>query len=104
MPCEICGSACQDNRCADCEREAEAEVRAGDDGDGPVERETDLLHECTECGSCYRAVQRCPDCGSQRRRYVGGEWTVEQTSLDGGAHEGQATLEGGVARLPEGDR
>jgi len=32
MTCRICGSRCIGDRCADCEQDAAAEARAGDDG------------------------------------------------------------------------
>jgi len=82
MPCRICGSPCQGDRCAGCEQIAANEARHGvpadhydDEGDG--------------------------NDGTDQDDSDGDEWTVEQQSLDGGTHEGQATLSGGVAREVE---
>jgi len=100
MTCRICGSRCQGTRCRDCERDAEAEARAGDDGTDGGRDPDPLLHECTACGARYETdgSDPCPECGSQRRRYAGEQWSVEQQGLDGGTHEGQATLDGGVVK------
>ena len=101
MTCQKCGSNCHGTRCRDCERDAEAEARAGDQTQSEgADQRGPLRHECTVCGTRYETDggDSCPDCGSTRRRYAGEEWAVEQQGLDGGTHSGQATLNGGVAR------
>jgi hypothetical protein len=122
MTCRICGSRCIGNRCADCEQDAAAEARAGDDGGDSDDQPAWVLVECTACGTEYwdDGEQSCPDCDSQRRRSLGEtaeehpgaaegadplyeQWKVEQQGLDGQRHRGQATLTGGVARLQGGD-
>ena len=105
MPCEVCGSRCHGDRCADCEQVARAEARASDAGDEIPDSEPTPV-ECTGCGHRYEHNgQACPECGSRRRRYAGDdrdgsddEWDIEQRGLDGSRHKGQATLAGGVAK------
>lgn len=57
----------------------------------------------TRCAACEQiAANEVRHGDSVPEREDGAEWTVEQQGLDGGAHSGQATLDGGVAR--EGER
>ena len=64
------------------------------------------MAKCQKCGRRTTRSRLCRDCGQDERRDpgpVGGTasddaWAVEQQGLDGEPHEGQATLDGGVAK------
>lgn len=69
MPCRKCGARTQNGDLCPTHR---IELKHGDRRtDGGYEANPDqLVHDCTSCDTRYRGVGACPDCGSQRRRFV----------------------------------
>lgn len=76
MTCERCGSRCKGRKCARCEQHERVEKLHGRPNDdvGSWRDDDSVVH---------------PDSD---------EWSIEQQSLEGDEHSGQATLDGGVVK------